>query len=84
MSNRGFAAMDPEKRARIARLGGLAAHAAGTAHEFTPEEAKIAGKRGGQRTAADRRHMAEIGQKGGFVRRGNIKALAALEESNED
>jgi hypothetical protein len=84
MSKRGFAAMDPEKRAEIARLGGLAAHRAGTAHEFTSEEAKEAGRRGGQRTSSDRAHMKEIGQKGGFVRRGNTQALRQLEEGDEE
>ncbi len=44
---RGFAAMDPAKVSEIARKGGKAAHAAGTAHEFSPDEARIAGKKGG-------------------------------------
>jgi len=44
---RGFASMSPDKVSEIAKKGGLSAHAAGTAHRFTPEEAKIAGKRGG-------------------------------------
>ena len=39
--------MLPEKQKRIASLGGKAAHAKGTAHEFTPEEARIAGRKGG-------------------------------------
>ena len=45
---RGFAAMDENKRREIARLGGKAAHVKGTAHEFTSEEARAAGKKGGQ------------------------------------
>lgn len=44
---RGFAAMDPAKVSELASKGGKAAHAAGTAHRFTPEEAKAAGKKGG-------------------------------------
>lgn len=44
---RGFAAMDPRRVAEIARKGGKAAHAAGTAHQFSSDEAKIAGKKGG-------------------------------------
>ena len=44
---RGFAAMDPAKRRAIARLGGKAAHANGTAHEWTTAEARQAGKLGG-------------------------------------
>ena len=46
-SRRGFASMDPEQRSRIARLGGKAAHRKGTAHEWTKDEAKSAGKKGG-------------------------------------
>lgn len=44
---RGFAALDPERRREISRLGGQAAHAQGTAHRFTSEEASAAGKKGG-------------------------------------
>jgi uncharacterized protein len=44
---RGFAAMDPEKQRLIASAGGKAAHAAGTAHEWTSEEAREAGRKGG-------------------------------------
>lgn len=45
---RGFAAMDPERRREVTRKGGLAAHQKGTAHEWTSEEARIAGRKGGQ------------------------------------
>lgn len=44
---RGFAAMDRAKVSEIASKGGKAAHAAGTAHQFTSEEARAAGKKGG-------------------------------------
>jgi general stress protein YciG len=44
---RGFAAMDPRLVAEIASKGGKAAHAAGTAHEFTADEARAAGRKGG-------------------------------------
>lgn len=46
---RGFAAMSAADRIRIARLGGLAVHRLGNAHEWTSEEAKIAGRIGGKR-----------------------------------
>ncbi len=46
-SNRGFKNMDPDKQRRIASMGGKAAHAKGTAHEFTSQEARDAGRRGG-------------------------------------
>ncbi len=44
---RGFAAMDRAKVSEIASKGGKAAHAAGTAHQFTSDEARAAGKKGG-------------------------------------
>jgi general stress protein YciG len=49
---RGFAAMTVEQRARISSLGGKAAHEAGTAHEFTPAEAREAGRKGGNASAS--------------------------------
>lgn len=49
-SRRGFASMDPEKQRSIASKGGKAAHEKGTAHEFSPEEAREAGRKGGQRS----------------------------------
>jgi len=45
---RGFASMSPEKQREIASKGGRAAHAKGTAHEWTSEEARAAGRKGGQ------------------------------------
>ncbi|MBW3655489.1 MAG: hypothetical protein KY444_05240 [Gemmatimonadetes bacterium] len=47
-SNRGFASMDPQRQRQIASEGGKAAHEKGTAHEFTSEEAREAGRKGGQ------------------------------------
>jgi general stress protein YciG len=52
---RGFAAMDRKLVSEIARKGGKAAHSAGTAHEFTSEEAREAGRKGGQATHNKRR-----------------------------
>lgn len=40
---RGFAGMDPARQREIAREGGRAAHEKGTAHEFSPAEARAAG-----------------------------------------
>ena len=45
---RGFASMSPEKQREIASKGGRAAHEKGTAHEWTAEEARAAGRKGGQ------------------------------------
>ncbi|GHA79646.1 KGG domain-containing protein [Cognatilysobacter bugurensis] len=47
-SNRGFASMDENKQREIASKGGRAAHESGNAHEFTSEEAREAGRKGGQ------------------------------------
>jgi general stress protein YciG len=46
-SVRGFAAMDREKQREIASKGGKASHLSGHAHQFTPEEAREAGRKGG-------------------------------------
>jgi general stress protein YciG len=67
-SERGFASMDEEKQRDIASKGGKAAHEKGTAHEFTPEEAREAGRKGGETVSQDREHMADIGRKGGESR----------------
>jgi hypothetical protein len=46
--------MDRERQRQIASAGGRAAHAQGTAHEFTPEEAREAGRKGGEASRAAR------------------------------
>ena len=63
--SRGFASMDAEKQREIARKGGKAAHAKGTAHEFTADEARAAGRKGGERVSSNREHMSRIGRIGG-------------------
>ena len=70
-SRRGFAAMDPAKQREIASKGGKAAHQKGTAHEFSPDEARVAGKKGGDAVSRDRDHMARIGREGGQARAAN-------------
>ena len=67
-SHRGFAAMDAAKQREIASKGGRAAHEKGTAHEFTSEEAREAGRKGGMVVSQDRAHMSEIGRQGGRAR----------------
>ncbi|MDQ3058892.1 MAG: KGG domain-containing protein [Pseudomonadota bacterium] len=54
-SKRGFASMDPEKQRDIASQGGKAAHEKGTAHEFSSEEAREAGRKGGQASGGGNR-----------------------------
>ena len=46
--------MDKQKQKEIASKGGKAAHQKGTAHEFTSEEARIAGRKGGAASRARR------------------------------
>lgn len=57
-SRRGFASMDEDEQRAIASKGGKAAHEKGTAHEFTSEEAREAGREGG-RARARQRQMEE-------------------------
>jgi general stress protein YciG len=64
-SKRGFASMDPARKREIASKGGRAAHQKGTAHEFTPDEARNAGRKGGLTVSRNKDHMAKIGRKGG-------------------
>jgi uncharacterized protein len=54
-SGKGFASMTPEKKREIASKGGKAAHANGTAHKWTSEEAQAAGRKGGQISRKRRR-----------------------------
>ena len=53
-SRRGFAAMSPERQRETASLGGRAAHQQGVAHEWSADEARAAGKKGGQASGKKR------------------------------
>src|SRR5438477_9393283 len=75
-SNRGFASMDRGKQREIASKGGKAAHAKGTAHEFDSDEARNAGRKGGQAVSRNREHMAAIGRRGGEAR-GHARSRSA-------
>jgi general stress protein YciG len=55
---RGFASMSPEKQREIASKGGRAAHEKGTAHEWTADEARAAGRKGGQISRGGRGRLA--------------------------
>jgi general stress protein YciG len=63
---RGFASMSPEKQREIASKGGRAAHQKGTAHEWTSEEARSAGRKGGQISRGGRGRLVE-GESDGVV-----------------
>ena len=55
--DRGFASMDRDKQKEIASKGGKAAHQKGTAHEWTSEEARDAGRKGGLASHRRRREQ---------------------------
>jgi general stress protein YciG len=76
---RGFASMDPAKQKEIASKGGRAAHEKGTAHQFSADEAREAGRKGGGTVSRDRHHMAEIGRVGGQARGRKHRATATAE-----
>ena len=57
--DRGFASMDRSKQREIASKGGKAAHQKGTAHEWTSEEARDAGRKGGLASHRRRREQKE-------------------------
>jgi general stress protein YciG len=57
---RGFASMSPEKQREIASKGGRAAHEKGTAHEWTADEARAAGRKGGQISRGGRGRLVPV------------------------
>ncbi len=56
---RGFASMSAEKQREIASKGGRAAHKKGTAHEWSSDEARVAGRKGGQISRGGRGRLSE-------------------------
>jgi len=83
-SKRGFASMDVAKQREIASKGGRAAHAKGTAHEFTSDEARVAGRKGGEAVSRDRAHMSAIGREGGHSRGARARASANVISGGSD
>jgi general stress protein YciG len=81
-SNRGFASMDRSRQREIASKGGRAAHQKGTAHEWTADEARVAGRKGGETVSRDREHMAAIGREGGGARSASARRRA-MSQRNE-
>ena len=77
---RGFASMSVEKQREIASKGGKAAHEKGTAHEFTSEEARKAGQKGGEKTAKvyGREFYKEFGREGGEAVSRDRKHMATI------
>lgn len=60
IENRGFASMDRAKQREIARKGGKAAHEKGTAHEWTSDEARQAGRKGGLISSKRKRQVEPV------------------------
>jgi uncharacterized protein len=71
--DRGFASMDRAKQREIASKGGKAAHQKGTAHEWTSDEAREAGRKGGMASHRRRKEMVDE-QGGGEMMTGNAPA----------
>jgi general stress protein YciG len=72
--------MDRERQKEIASKGGRAAHAKGTAHEWSSGEARNAGRKGGEIVSRNRDHMAEIGRHGGEARGRMLHARTTANE----
>lgn len=78
--DRGFASMDRVKQREIASKGGKAAHQKGTAHEWTSEEAREAGRKGGM--ASHRRRSEALG--GTSDATGNLQTNDVNDQLSED
>ena len=64
--DRGFASMDRTKQREIASKGGKAAHQKGTAHEWTSEEAREAGRKGGMASHRRKQEQQQSDDGGGM------------------
>ncbi|MFO0574001.1 MAG: KGG domain-containing protein [Polyangia bacterium] len=81
---RGFAGMDEERQREIASMGGKAAHQSGHAHEFTPEEAREAGRKGGEASHGGRSSSREDErQAGDRSARGDERQVSARSARDE-
>jgi general stress protein YciG len=76
--DRGFASMDRNKQREIASKGGKAAHQKGTAHEWTSEEAREAGRKGGM--ASHRRKQQQQGETGALENPRDTGAQGAVND----
>lgn len=83
--DRGFASMDRAKQREIASKGGKAAHQKGTAHEWTSEEARDAGRKGGIASHRRRREMMGSSDSGseGSTSTGGVQDDSPSSGSNE-
>jgi len=74
---RGFASMSPEKQREIASKGGRAAHEKGTAHDRSADEARSAGRKGGQVSRGGRGRLIVAAE--GDAAAGNQETITAPE-----
>jgi general stress protein YciG len=79
--DRGFASMDRAKQREIASKGGKAAHQKGTAHEWTSEEAREAGRKGGM---ASHRRRKEMMDQGGGTGPSSMESMETTERAGGD
>ena len=80
--DRGFASMDRVKQREIASKGGKAAHQKGTAHEWTSEEAREAGRKGGM--ASHRRRKEMMDPQGGGTSPSSMESMYTTERAGGD
>jgi general stress protein YciG len=80
--DRGFASMDRSKQREIASKGGKAAHQKGTAHEWTSEEARDAGRKGGIASHRRRREQAGVAEAPGELRQAAAEAPSASSDTS--
>ena len=78
--DRGFASMDRSKQREIASKGGKAAHQKGTAHEWTSEEAREAGRKGGMASHRRKQERAAAASR----QRVDVRAATAIDERDRD
>jgi general stress protein YciG len=81
--DRGFASMDRVKQREIASKGGKAAHQKGTAHEWTSEEAREAGRKGGMASHRRRKQMMDTPTETTAIE-GNANMSDAPESADRD
>ena len=83
--DRGFASMDRNKQREIASKGGKAAHQKGTAHEWTSDEAREAGRKGGMASHRRKQEQQQSSTGGGERSEsdGGERSSGAMMESDE-
>jgi general stress protein YciG len=82
--DRGFASMDRAKQREIASKGGKAAHQKGTAHEWTSEEAREAGRKGGMASHRRRSELTDSQMTGESTQNLESSDLSGLSERDDE